>query len=312
MDPLVSVIIPTYNRANKIFNTLDSIVSQSYPSIEILVVDDGSTDDTGERLQAYIHEKSLEGKLFYYRQENQGAPSARNYGLTLATGELVVFFDSDDQMLPERIQKQVQSIIDKDSDCCSCGFIYSSGKVQHIPKFNQDFIRSYLNWDLVGSTSCWMYKKSKLIEIGGYDLSYACYQDWDLTFRYLTKCNSIALVEEILNIIDDGSQGDRITSQVQYLNRVPSIQRFYLTVLKWSVKDLKNRNLIDEVLFSYVHQITLFYYKNIGLGKATNSFFSLNQVLRETSLRTSIWFRSVFIKHLVKTGLKNMMTKSSE
>lgn len=309
MNPLVSIIIPTYNRANKIFNCLDSIVSQSYSTIEIVVVDDGSTDNTQEKIEAYIKEKSLNDKLLFYRQENQGAPTARNNGLEKSNGSLIVFFDSDDFMFQDRILKQVIALNKEDSDCCACGFVYSVDGKEHIPKLNKNkgFMGSFINWELVGSTICWMYKREILYKTGGYDVSYACYQDWDITFRYLTHCRKISIVKEVLNFVDNGDNVDRITSQLQSEKRTPHIQRFYLTVLKWLTEEGKNTKLLDNVVFTYVQQITLAYYRQGKMDKAKNSYKMFVQALELSSFHVALFCKLMFVKHLLKTNLSKLL-----
>lgn len=99
--PLVSVIIPTFNGAEFLPAALDSILAQSYPNIEVVVIDDGSTDGTPEVLERYGD------KIRYRRQKNRGVASARNAGFRLARGDLLALMDSDDVCLPERIAAQV-------------------------------------------------------------------------------------------------------------------------------------------------------------------------------------------------------------
>ncbi len=101
MQPLVSAVVPTYNRAHYIAETLDSILAQTYRPIEIVVVDDGSTDDTEAVLEPY------RDKARCIRQPNQGLAAARNTGLLASTGEYVAWLDSDDIWNPEKIALQV-------------------------------------------------------------------------------------------------------------------------------------------------------------------------------------------------------------
>jgi glycosyltransferase involved in cell wall biosynthesis len=101
LEPLVSVLIPTYNRAQSLAATLDSVLAQSYPRIEIVVIDDGSTDATGAVVARYGD------RVRYRRKANGGVASARNAGLAEASGELIALLDSDDLCLPERIALQV-------------------------------------------------------------------------------------------------------------------------------------------------------------------------------------------------------------
>ncbi|MCL4294661.1 MAG: glycosyltransferase [Anaerolineae bacterium] len=100
-NPLVSVIIPTYNRRSLLPDAVNSVLAQTYPNYEIIVIDDGSVDDTPNWAAANT-------KWFrYYRQVNQGQAVARNNGAELAKGEYLAFLDADDIWLPEKLEKQV-------------------------------------------------------------------------------------------------------------------------------------------------------------------------------------------------------------
>jgi glycosyltransferase involved in cell wall biosynthesis len=100
----VSVIIPTYNGAEWIAQAVESVLSQTRAASEVIVVDDGSTDDTRERLEPFM------GRIRYERQENQGVAAARNRGLTLATSELIAFLDADDAWHPRKLELQVAAM----------------------------------------------------------------------------------------------------------------------------------------------------------------------------------------------------------
>ena len=97
--PFFSIVIPTYNRADLIGLTLQSVLAQTYPHLEILVVDDGSKDNTAEVVQGY----AADPRLHYFPKENAERGAARNYGLARATGEYVLFLDSDDRFHPEHL-----------------------------------------------------------------------------------------------------------------------------------------------------------------------------------------------------------------
>lgn len=100
--PKVSVIIPTYNRAARISRAINSVLSQTFNDYEIIIVDDGSTDDTAQVL------KQFNGKIKYIFQENQGSAVARNRGIQEARGEYIAFLDSDDFWVPEKLTEQVR------------------------------------------------------------------------------------------------------------------------------------------------------------------------------------------------------------
>jgi glycosyltransferase involved in cell wall biosynthesis len=108
--PLVSVIIPTYNSERYIRDTLASVFAQTYSNFELIVIDDGSSDETVSLLQTYGDRVCL------VAQPNQGPAAARNHGLRLAKGELIAFLDSDDLWLPEKLDKQVR-FMQQHPDC---------------------------------------------------------------------------------------------------------------------------------------------------------------------------------------------------
>jgi len=99
--PIVSVIIPAYNASQFIAEALDSVFAQTFDDFEVIVIDDGSTDDTREIVQKY------QKKLKYVYQENAGPSSARNSGIRMAEGNYIAFLDSDDLWLPDKLEKQV-------------------------------------------------------------------------------------------------------------------------------------------------------------------------------------------------------------
>jgi glycosyltransferase involved in cell wall biosynthesis len=109
--PKVSVIIPAYHHAEFIGAAIDSVLAQTYRDFEIIVVNDGSPDDTEEVLRPYIEG----GQIRYFWQENQGAAAARNHGAKMAEGELLAFLDDDDQWLPDKLEWQVKVMENSDT-----------------------------------------------------------------------------------------------------------------------------------------------------------------------------------------------------
>lgn len=138
----VTVIVPTFNRANYIAECLDSLLRQTMQPHEIIVIDDGSEDDTPQVLEAYGD------KIHYIRKENGGKPTAVNLGLSVASGDLIWIFDDDDVALPNAIKDRVATLIDHPD----AGFVYSQhylgedgtdghivqGKLHNTPYYDQD------------------------------------------------------------------------------------------------------------------------------------------------------------------------------
>jgi len=100
MSPEISVIIPTFNRASMLVEAVESVLAQDMTDLELIVINDGSTDETEERLSAYG------SRLKHYQQENAGVSAARNRGITLSVAPLIAFLDSDDLWLPSKLQVQ--------------------------------------------------------------------------------------------------------------------------------------------------------------------------------------------------------------
>jgi glycosyltransferase involved in cell wall biosynthesis len=119
--PSVSVIVPTYNRARLLLKCVDSVLAQTLPVKEIIVIDDGSTDDTAEELQAYLKKRPLSANLVRYQwQSNQGQSVALNHGIAMATSEWIAFHNSDDLWLPWKLEWQFRSLYQYGKDCELC------------------------------------------------------------------------------------------------------------------------------------------------------------------------------------------------
>lgn len=133
-DPLVSVVIPTYNRGSLIGETLESVFAQTYPRLEVIVVDDGSTDDT----EAVV--ARFGGRIIYIRQQNQGLAASRNVGLARATGEFVAWQDSDDLWNPEKTAVQLGYLRRRPDTVC-IGSDFSAFSADGF--FDRSHVRSY-------------------------------------------------------------------------------------------------------------------------------------------------------------------------
>lgn len=142
--PLVSIIIPTYNRAHLIGETLDSVLAQTYTNWECIVVDDGSTDGTDKVLAAYC-EKDTRFKYIHRPDSHQpGGNGARNYGFELSKGEYINWLDSDDIFEPNKIASQLELIIGKPHSVATCKWARFSGNIDNIElKKNEPYCYTY-------------------------------------------------------------------------------------------------------------------------------------------------------------------------
>jgi glycosyltransferase involved in cell wall biosynthesis len=119
--PFVSVVVPTFNRAQQVQAALMSVLAQTYSELEVIVVDDGSSDGTRGAVQRLIRQQSSDSKrIRYFLQPNQGPSAARNKGIAEAYGDWIAFLDSDDVWLPEKLEWQVRAIEEFKYACGAC------------------------------------------------------------------------------------------------------------------------------------------------------------------------------------------------
>lgn len=190
MPPLVSVIVPTYNRKNYVQEAIDSILAQSFTDYEIIVVDDGSTDGTGEALAKYGD------KIRYYYQENRGESAARNKGARLAQGKYLAFLDSDDLWLPDKLSVQIQFLEERPDVGMTFSpalCIYDSQVLHQEPLPSTKDVQSLDFEDIItGWHTCpsgVVIRKAVFDSIGGFDESIRFAEDWDLWLRVALIAN---------------------------------------------------------------------------------------------------------------------------
>jgi len=119
--PLVSVVIPTYDRAQQTIAAIESVLAQTYPNFEIIVVDDGSTDGSRDVIEKFTSQRTNGcHRILFFSQPNQGASIARNAGIAKAQGKYIAFLDSDDVWVPEKLEWQVKALEQFKDECGVC------------------------------------------------------------------------------------------------------------------------------------------------------------------------------------------------
>lgn len=176
-NELVTVIIPTYNRAKRIKDSVESVLNQTYSNIELIVVDDGSTDDT-KAVLAHINDHRL--KVIY--QKNAGACAARNNGIIHAHGTYIAFNDSDDTWRKDKLQKQVTALIKNNVDLVFCKMLDTDKNVTIPAKhFKSGII--YPVDDVVGISTQTMLAKANVFKDNLFDSTVPRLQDIDVLIR---------------------------------------------------------------------------------------------------------------------------------
>ena len=185
--PLVSVILPTHNRAKTLRRAIDSVLSQTHRELELIVIDDGSTDQTQSLLKSYNDPRLkvlAPGRL-------GSAARARNYGLEHANGEFVAFQDSDDIWLCEKLERQLAFAAQQpQTDMTACGYIVVRAD-NRPPRYhgkelldpNHDFRSLFSGSGSQLSTPAWLVRRERLVQLGGFDETLDMWEDWELSLR---------------------------------------------------------------------------------------------------------------------------------
>lgn len=186
-EPLLSVIIPTYNRGRLILNSVTSVLNQTYKNIELIVVDDCSTDNTEEILKSINDSRIKYVKL----EKNSGACIARNKGIELSTGKFIAFNDSDDLWLPEKINSQLDFLYENNAEISFCKMECRTPENNFIHNFpNIEFDRKISYKDLLKYNSAstqTIFGKTDCFKEIIFDATMPRLQDWDEVLRLSQK-----------------------------------------------------------------------------------------------------------------------------
>ncbi|MDL2268457.1 glycosyltransferase [Desulfosarcina sp. OttesenSCG-928-A07] len=231
-SPLVSVIIPTYNRLPFLKKAVASVLSQSFRSMELIIVDDGSTDGTDSWLNT-----GIAGEVTVIRQSNKGVSAARNTGILASASEFVAFLDSDDTWLPEKLAQQVDFFqMQPEALICQTGETWVRNGVRvnpgkrHRKESGMIFERS-LGLCLV-SPSAVMIRRSLLDEVGLFDESLPACEDYDLWLRI--AWNYPIYLLDVPLVVKYGGHSDQ-------LSRMPELDKFRIR----SISKLLDRNCLS-------------------------------------------------------------------
>ncbi len=201
-SPQVSVVIPTYNRAALLPRAIRSVLSQTFPDIECIVVDDGSTDHTAALVEGF-----QDPRLRFLRLSvNRGVGHARNVGIQSARGELIAFLDSDDEWLPQKLERQVKRMRETADPgvaviyCLSCQYDGAADRMKphRTIIYEGDVFGHLLTGWCPPTASLFLVKRASLQEIGGFDERLPYAEDHDLWLRLAEAHNHFAAVGELL------------------------------------------------------------------------------------------------------------------
>lgn len=236
MSPTVSVIIPTFNRWPLVGATIESVLAQSYTEFEIVVVDDGSTDDTALRLGQFG------SRLRILKQQHRGVSAARNLAVCHACGSYLAFLDSDDLWLPEKLAVQTAFMEQNPAaQICQTEEIWFRNGVRVNPKAKHrkpsgDIFVSSLELCLV-SPSAVMLTRDLFERVGGFDENLPVCEDYDLWLR-ITVDHSVPLIDDPL-VLKRGGHADQLSRSIWGMDRyrVVALQKLLRSGLAGTRRD---------------------------------------------------------------------------
>lgn len=271
---IVSVIIPAYNIEKYISQTIESVIGQTYKDLEIIIVNDGSTDNTDKIIQEYAKK---EGRIIALNQKNKGPSAARNYGFSVAKGDYFCIIDGDDIMMPEKIESQINFL----ENNLSADFTYS--KVYYfIDIINDIYIRNLavvngshnvykklLKYGTFITPNSIFFKRDVFDKFGGFDEELRSSEDFDYWLslsqkgvnflhqdKYLTLCrirsgsatsNSIVIYSTLITVFNK-YLGNNFLSKVVHLQYKKNIFLLYFSYLK-KPKPQKDNTPVGKINF---------------------------------------------------------------
>ena len=303
VTPAISVVIPTYNRANTIKYCLDSVLAQTYGPLEVIIVDDCSTDDTVQVVKNYLDPRVRCIVL----EKNSGAQAARNCGIQEAKGDWIAFQDSDDEWMADKLEKQVHALAKVDfnpwvvvhTNCITLEVSTGCEQLLNIPAVEgSDGYRALLSHPGPMFQGMLVSRRA-LQEIGFLDEKVLAFQEWDTAIRLGKHCRFIYLGEPLFTYYLH--QGETISK-----NKKKDIQGYLYILNKFQneIKVLCGQKVWEEHLWGQLYKCL-----ELGLWKESDIFF------RKISSRKVLKFNLRLLRRLhvkpsqMKASLSRMKRK---
>lgn len=266
-SPLVSIIIPLYNAENHLTETIECVINQTWQHKEIIIIDDGSIDNSYQIAKKYESEH-----IIVIKQENKGASAARNAGLAIAKGDYIQFLDADDLINPEKIELQVKLLEQNEGYLSICSTIYFDDGENILLKEpiktwtddycndNLDFAHKLYGGGFIGSEyggmiaiHSWLCPKSILENAGPWNESLSMDDDGEYFCRVILQAKGICYAPGALNYYRQHFQNKNLSAQLTFKGFESMLNA---TDLKYEhLKDIFNINLLNKIFSLHYQQI---------------------------------------------------------
>jgi len=341
-NPKVSIIIPVYNGENYLKDAIDSALSQTYTNIEIIVVDDGSIDETEKVARSYGN------KIKYYKKENGGTSSALNYGIKKMDGEYFSWLSHDDLYEKNKIEVQVKKLSEQNDKkvivSCNVKVVDANLNEISIMKKDEKLLESsallFLALDTdTGLNGCsLLIPKTCLDNVGNFDENCLCTQDYDMWFR-LTKfykfinCSEVLVLSRRHDKQDSVTKTDICTEEADELHArmlstfedISNLKKYideeYL-ISKYILYKIsgyrKTAISILKIIINYymlnkeINKLYAFAIKHLGLSVDVSLKDFTNSIMKKNDKKNIIYFNNVWISGGIERVLSNMFIEISD
>ena len=290
MNPLVSVIIPTYKTNISLKRAIDSVLNQSYKNIEVIVVDDNISHSEYRKFAEELMEEYKDNNKVYYIKHkfNKNGSAARNTGVKKSHGNIIGFLDDDDFYYENKIEKQYKFMNKNNLDMCVC--YYNRNKKTMMFKIKNDYSNDIFMMNITPQTSSFLLKKECFKRINGFDETYNRHQDYEFLLRFGEKFKIGCIPEPLYEMTDNG------VNNIPNPEKMEKIKDKFLYEFEYLIKNKKyNKKRIRAKNYAYV---SLLYLKK----KSYTNFLRL--LKKEINLYYIFYlFRRILI------GLHNKMLK---
>jgi len=280
-----SIVVPTFNRAELLINTVENLLKQSYPNFEIIIVDDGSEDHTAEAVKPYLN------KVRYLRQTNQGCSAARNAGIYAATGEYIAFCDDDDTWHESFLAEYAQAI----KECSgNCGVYFCDANILNNGIKKNSYFKS-VNFTLENKINEWengfgllatgvrplmqtlVVRKQLLLDIGGLSNRCKVAEDHELVIKLALRCGFCSIASILVNF-EAGANRESLTSCAGFHHDLLNAYEYIFATIEIESyhSDKLLRKKLDRYLTSF---LSLAVNINLSLGRISAARRQMKRVL---------------------------------
>lgn len=310
MQQKVSIIIPTYNRAHVITQTLDSIMEQTYMYWECIVVDDHSNDNTQEIVEEYT---SKDARFQYHKRPNnkpKGANACRNYGIEKSNADYVIFLDSEDFLSKDCLKGRMDAVKnypEKDGLIFTMERFparqYQSNIINKDLKITPDtetYLKMFLAHQLPWAITCPIWKKEVLLTIDGFDESLQRLQDVDVAIRLLLNNVKIKRIQKTDCYYKIDEIGDAKYKDIKFIKKAV---KSFIPFMETTLQNIENRSDTLE-LKSYVKSAAYIFFKNYIFpfnSQLNKEKQELYKIIKKYNVCSTKDFRYLWILQLIIT-----------